>query len=136
VRRSPTIITATAAAALALGLAAPAQAAEGGAASHYTLRLAVGEQEAFREATLICGDTAGGDAARGTAGGTHPRASEACDLIAEAGSVEAVMVDPEGVCTMEYQPHEATASGGEEEYSEVFGNKCRMASAKGPLFDF
>jgi hypothetical protein len=132
VRRSPTIIiTATAAAALALGLAAPAQAAEGGAVSHYTLRLAVGEQEALREATLICGDTA-----RGTAGGTHPRASEACDLIAEAGSVEAVMVDPEGVCTMEYQPHEATASGGEEEYSEVFGNKCRMASAKGPLFDF
>ncbi|MFE3458499.1 SSI family serine proteinase inhibitor [Nocardiopsis aegyptia] len=124
-RRSVAIITGTAAV-LALGLAAPAQAYDAGTAAHYTLQLAVGQRETPREATLTCGRTAGG---------THPNAAEACELIAEAGSVEAVMVDPGGVCTLEYLPHEVTVSGGEE-YSEVFGNKCRMTTAKGPIFDF
>ncbi|RKS07401.1 subtilisin inhibitor-like [Nocardiopsis sp. Huas11] len=119
-------IIATTTVVLALGLAAPAQADDTGAAAHYTLGLAVGDQEAQREATLICGETARG---------THPHAERACELIAEAGSVEAVMVDPHGVCTLEYQPHRVTVSG-EEEYTEVFGNKCRLTGAKGPIFDF
>lgn len=121
-RRSVTTIAATM---LVLGLAAPAQA-DTATAAHYTLQLAVGQREDLRETTLTCGETAGG---------THPNAARACELIAEAGSVEAVMVDPDGVCTLEYLPHEVTVSG-EEEYSEVFGNKCRMDSAKGPVFDF
>lgn len=123
-RRSVATITGTAAV-LALGLAAPAQAYDTGTAAHYTLKLAVGQREALRETTLTCGDTAGG---------THPNAARACELIAEAGSVEAVMVDPDGICTLEYHPHEVTVSG-EEDYSEVFGNKCRLTSAKGPIFD-
>ncbi|WP_304453246.1 SSI family serine proteinase inhibitor [Nocardiopsis sp. YSL2] len=124
-RRSVATITGTAAV-LALGLAAPAQAYDTGTAAHYTLQLAVGQRQDVRETTLVCGETAGG---------AHPNAARACELIAEAGSVEAVMIDPDAICTLEYLPHEVTVSGAEE-YSEVFGNKCRMTSAKGPVFDF
>lgn len=68
------------------------------------------------------------------AGGAHPGAREACDAIAEAGSIEAI-APAEGVCTMEYRPVTATAHG-HEQFEATFGNPCVLRLAKGEVFAF
>ena len=69
------------------------------------------------------------------AGGEHPRAAEACDLIAEHGDIASVRATSEGACTMEYRPVTVRVSGAED-YEETFGNACALSSAKGVIFDF
>lgn len=120
-----------AATALALCLASPAQAET----TSYELRVspeALGEVGAtettsFRSAVLECGP----------AGGTHPEAEEACDLIEEAGGrVSDVEAGTGGACTMIHRPMTVVAVGGGERYEETFGNECLLREAKGAVFDF
>lgn len=120
-----------AATALALSLASPAQAE----ATSYELRLSPapagegGDAEApwFRSVVLECGP----------AGGTHPEAEAACDLIEEAGGrVSDVETDSSGLCTMIHRPMTVVAHGGGEHYEETFGNECLLREAKGAVFDF
>ncbi|CAL9460861.1 subtilase-type protease inhibitor [Nocardiopsis dassonvillei] len=67
-------------------------------------------------------------------GGTHPEAEAACAAIAEAGSIEAI-APAEGVCTLEYRPVTATATG-REDFERTFGNPCQLRMAKGDVFAF
>ncbi|ASU56520.1 MULTISPECIES: SSI family serine proteinase inhibitor [Nocardiopsis] len=112
---------------LALALAAPAHAVEAAQTgeSGYILRvhgLTTGET---REVTLVCSPVAAG---------THPRAAEACEAIAEAGSLAAVE-GQERPCTFVYDPVVAVAYG-TEDYREEFSNECVLLSEKGVVFDF
>ena len=116
------VVACTAAAACAVGLAAPASAARTDA--DYVLTLEFDNSGEQRRASLDCDPV----------GGTHPNAQEACDLIAEAGTIEQISAE-EGFCTMEYNPVTVEAMG-VEEYSETFGNPCRLGLAKGAVFDF
>lgn len=120
-----------AATALALSLASPAQAE----ATSYELRLSpvspgeveAAETTAFRSVVLECGP----------AGGTHPEAEAACDLIEEAGGrVSEVETGAGGICTMIHRPVTVVADGGGESYEETFGNECLLREAKGAVFDF
>ena len=67
-------------------------------------------------------------------GGTHPRAEEACEAIAEAGSVEGV-TGAQNPCPMIYAPVVATAHG-EGVYRQEFPNHCVLLNDKGAVFDF
>ncbi|MCK9872484.1 SSI family serine proteinase inhibitor [Nocardiopsis dassonvillei] len=112
---------------LALALAAPAHAAAPAQTGEngYILRvhgLTTGET---REVTLVCAPVAAG---------THPRAAEACEAIAEAGSLAAVK-GQERPCTFVYDPVVAVAYG-TEDYREEFSNECVLVSEKGAVFDF
>ncbi|WP_067606307.1 SSI family serine proteinase inhibitor [Nocardiopsis listeri] len=120
-----------AAAALALSLASPAQAE----ATSYDLSLSpvspggveAAETTPFRSVVLECGP----------AGGTHPAAQAACDLIGEAGGrVSEVETGTGGICTMIHRPVTVVADGGGERYEETFGNECLLREAKGAVFDF
>lgn len=116
------VVACAAAAACAVGLAAPASAARTDADHVLTLEFEnSGEQ---RHASLDCDPV----------GGTHPNAEEACDLIAEAGTIEEIPAE-EGFCTMEHNPVRVESVGAEE-YSETFGNPCQLGLAKGAVFDF
>lgn len=67
-------------------------------------------------------------------GGTHPRAEEACEAIAEAGSIEDV-TGSQNPCPMIYAPVVATAHGGGV-YQQEFPNHCMLLTQKGAVFDF
>ncbi|MFW6640202.1 SSI family serine proteinase inhibitor [Nocardiopsis algeriensis] len=103
---------------------APVAAEDVRSQDRYTLARVDGSGER-REVTLDCV----------TARGTHPRAGEACDAIAESGSISGVTAESGAFCTMEHAPVTARAEGAEE-YEETFGNSCVLRSAKGPVFDF
>ena len=124
----------TCAAALALSPVAPAHAdTTAGPKYHdYTLQITSAVEQRgdtamswARWATLDCDPV----------GGHHPRAQEACDLIAEHGDIASVEVAADGVCTMIYRPVTVRVSG-IEEYEETFSNECVMHNAKGAVFDF
>ena len=111
-----------AAAALAVGLTSPASAARTDA--DYVLSVEFENSGEYRQVSLDCIP----------AEGTHPRAQEACDLIEEHGSIEAIPAEG-GQCTMEYNPVRVSSIGWEE-YEETFSNPCLLGLAKGAVFDF
>ncbi|WP_017613793.1 SSI family serine proteinase inhibitor [Nocardiopsis salina] len=111
-----------AAAVLAVGLTSPASAARTDA--DYVLSVEFENSGEYRQVSLDCDPE----------GGTHPKAQEACDLIEEHGSIEAVPAENDQ-CTMEYNPVKASSIGWEE-YSETFSNPCLLGLAKGEVFDF
>lgn len=111
-----------AAAALAVGLTSPASAARTDA--DYVLSVEFENSGEYRQVSLDCKP----------AGGNHPKAQEACDLIAEHGSIASIPAE-EGQCTMEYSPVKASSIGWEE-YSETFSNPCLLGLGKGEVFDF
>ncbi|AFR08683.1 MULTISPECIES: SSI family serine proteinase inhibitor [Nocardiopsis] len=126
-----TALTLAAAAALALSLTAPAQAET----TRYSLTVqGAPEQQGdgaigwARSMELECGP----------AGGGHPRADEACELIeAAGGSIADVQAVRDGACTMIHRPVTAIAVDGDgERYEETFGNDCLLSMAKGAIFDF
>ncbi|NKZ01023.1 SSI family serine proteinase inhibitor [Nocardiopsis alborubida] len=112
---------------LALALAAPAHAAEEARPGDngYILRVHGLTDAETREATLVCAPVAAG---------THPRAEEACEAIAEAGSIAGVRGE-EQACPFVYDPVVAVAYG-TEDYREEFSNECVLTSEKGAVFDF
>lgn len=116
------VVACTAAAACAVGLAAPASAARTDA--DYVLTVEFGNSGEQRQVSLDCDPV----------GGTHPKAEEACDLLAESGTIEQIPTE-EGFCTMEHNPVTVEAMGAEE-YTETFGNPCQLGLAKGAVFDF
>lgn len=116
------VVACAAAAACAVGLAAPASAARTDA--DYVLTVEFGNSGEQRQASLDCDPV----------GGTHPNAEEACDLLAESGTIEQIPAE-EGFCTMEHNPVTVEAVGAEE-YTETFGNPCQLGLAKGAVFDF
>ncbi|PDP86000.1 proteinase inhibitor I16 subtilisin-type inhibitor [Glycomyces fuscus] len=112
---------------LALALAVPAHAAEAAQAGEngYILRVHGLASAETREATLVC---------EPVVAGTHPRAEEACEAIAEAGSIAKVESE-EQACPFVYDPVVAVAYG-TENYREEFSNECVLMSEKGAVFDF
>ncbi|WP_435112332.1 SSI family serine proteinase inhibitor [Nocardiopsis synnemataformans] len=112
---------------LALALTAPAHAAEAAqtGGNGYILRVHALTSGETREATLVCAPVAAG---------THPRAEEACEAIAEAGSLAGVRGE-EQACPFVYDPVVAVAYG-TEDYREEFSNECVLMSEKGAVFDF
>ncbi|OOC56615.1 MULTISPECIES: SSI family serine proteinase inhibitor [Nocardiopsis] len=121
-----TIPALAAAPVLALVLAAPVHAAEAAQTSPaiYVLSVRDVSSGATKAISLQCHP----------AGGTHPKAEEACEAIAEGGSIEGVE-GPGGDCTMIHDPVVATASGAEE-YQREFSNRCLLTAGKGAVFDF
>ncbi len=124
----------TCAAALALCLGAPAHADSGAVragTADYLLQVVShsgapdGKVSQVRWAVLDCDPV----------GGSHPRAEEACDLIAEHGDVAGVSVGWNSACTMDYRPVTVRVTGAEQ-YEETFGNECAMKNTKGAVFDF
>lgn len=127
-----TALTCAAATAFALSLAAPAQAETVHAkTTDYTLEILDAADNrgdgsyGGRWAALDCDPP----------GGNHPRAEEACDLIAEHGDIASVQGVSDGPCTMIYKPVTIRVTG-IEEYEETFSNECVMKSVKGAVFDF
>lgn len=130
--RMMTALTCAAATAFALSAAVPAHAESLPAEAQYTIEVRSpvenrGDEAASwsRVTTLDCDP----------AGGSHPRAEEACDLIAEHGDIASVQSAGDGVCTMIYQPVTARVTGAEE-YEQTFSNACVMNNTKGEIFDF
>ncbi len=120
--RVVTFLACIAATACAGSLAAPASAAR--TDSQYVLSVRHVDAGEYRQVSLDCD----------SAGGTHPRAEDACAMIEEAGSIEEIPAE-HGMCTMEYRPISVDVVGAEE-YDETFGNPCRLKLAKGAVFDF
>ncbi|GAB1821724.1 SSI family serine proteinase inhibitor [Herbidospora sp. RD11066] len=81
--------------------------------------------------TLVCGGIGSG----------HPNTAVACEQLGKVGGrFEALNVNPDAICTLEYLPHVATASGIWEgrrvAWSKTFGNRCELLSTTGSVFDF
>jgi hypothetical protein len=112
---------------LALALVVPVHAAEAAqvGGNGYILRVHGLTGAETREATLVCDPVAAG---------THPRAEEACEAIAEAGSIAGAKGE-EHACPFVYDPVVAVAYG-TENYREEFANECVLMSEKGVVFDF
>ncbi|MFI6395574.1 SSI family serine proteinase inhibitor [Nonomuraea sp. NPDC050547] len=70
----------------------------------------------------------------------HPRATEACAALTATAGNPARMPVAQVLCTEEYSPVKVTATGvwGERliNHTAVYGNRCRMSAATGPLFAF
>jgi hypothetical protein len=111
---------------LALALAAPVYAAETAQTSPVTYVLSVRD--------VSSGSTKAISLQCHPAGGTHPKAEEACEAIAEGGSIEGAE-GPGGDCPMIHDPVVATASGAED-YQQEFPNRCVLTGEKGAVFDF
>jgi hypothetical protein len=134
--------TSFAAVALAVGAAitvAPGSAANAdgytsaaatGAKSQLKLTIAHGERArpALRTASLTCGP----------AGGSHPRARDACAALAAVGGDFGALHVDTGACTMQYDPVTVTATGlwrGKPvRYRHTFGNSCTLHLETGPVF--
>ncbi|MFO7194263.1 MULTISPECIES: SSI family serine proteinase inhibitor [Thermocrispum] len=74
------------------------------------------------------------------AGGTHPRADEACAVLTETNGDAAAVSYSEDPCVLIYRPVHARLIGHWQgravRYAETFPNRCVMRTEKGPLFDF
>ncbi len=81
------------------------------------------EWDKARQATLNCHP----------AGGTHPHAAQACDLIDRFGSIANIKLV--GPCPRIYNPVTAFADGSET-YRETFSNSCVLRTTKGEVFRF
>ncbi|MFG2208563.1 SSI family serine proteinase inhibitor [Streptomyces sp. NPDC048638] len=73
-------------------------------------------------------------------GSHHPRGQEACAALnAAGGNLDALPVGPT-VCTQEYSPVTATASGDYRghpvSWRKTFANTCVMQAETGPVFAF
>ncbi|WP_159944124.1 MULTISPECIES: SSI family serine proteinase inhibitor [unclassified Nocardiopsis] len=120
-----TALALVAAPALVLALGAPVQAAPFAAEQRHVLFVQKESEDWARQAILECGP----------AGGTHPRAEDACAAIAEAGSIADIR-STQRLCPLVYDPVIATAYGDDGIYHETFANQCVLLSEKGPVFDF
>ncbi|MGW5876307.1 SSI family serine proteinase inhibitor [Nocardiopsis terrae] len=134
VKRIAAVLTCVAAASFALAAPGHADTARTGTAQARVYKLELytpAEQREetgmswYRAVVLTCDPP----------GGSHPRADEACGLIAEHGSIAGIQGVGDGVCTMVYRPVTARVTGAEE-YEETFSNACVMRSAKGAVLDF
>ncbi|MFG6191218.1 SSI family serine proteinase inhibitor [Nonomuraea sp. JJY05] len=74
----------------------------------------------------------------GPAGGTHPNARAACQLLEKVdGHPERLNVTPNAICTKELQPHAVVVAGQWHgravQWAKVFGNGCTMKAAVGAV---
>ncbi|MEV4009506.1 SSI family serine proteinase inhibitor [Nonomuraea angiospora] len=74
----------------------------------------------------------------GPAGGTHPNARAACQLLERVnGHPEQLNVTPNAICTKELQPHVVVVAGQWQgrtvQWAKVFGNGCTMKAAVGAV---
>ncbi|RKT57403.1 SSI family serine proteinase inhibitor [Saccharothrix australiensis] len=87
-------------------------------------------RESTRTITLTCGP----------AGGTHPRAEQACEALGGVDGEIAGMAQQSVVCTLEYDPVTVEATGlwhgRERRFTATFPNRCAMRAETGPVFDF
>lgn len=87
--------------------------------------------EKFSRATLTCDPT----------GGSHPRATEACDqLVAHSGDIGRI-ASVSTMCAMDYRPvtvrAKGTWRGQEESFEQRFGNRClALQQTGGVIFNF
>ncbi|MFJ4797306.1 SSI family serine proteinase inhibitor [Kitasatospora purpeofusca] len=120
------------------GTSAPGTSAPGTSALGTSLRLTVAHGETPssgtpRTVTLEC-PPYGGTAT------THPDPATACRLVDSVnGDLDRLDVDP-GVCTDQYDPYTATASGTYRghplSFRHTYGNHCVLLRTAGAVFDF
>ncbi|MFB7378223.1 SSI family serine proteinase inhibitor [Kitasatospora purpeofusca] len=118
---------------------APGTSAPGTSALGTSLRLTVAHGETPssgtpRTVTLEC-PPYGGTAT------THPDPVTACRLVDSVnGDLNRLDVDPGGVCTDQYDPYTATASGTYRghpvSFRHTYGNHCVLLRTTGAVFDF
>ncbi|SDK63297.1 Subtilisin inhibitor-like [Actinopolyspora mzabensis] len=87
--------------------------------------------ERARSVTLRCEPT----------GGTHPRAEEACEELANTGGeFGALQEERNPMCPLVYRPVTVRATGmwrnRAVDHRETFSNKCEMQAKTGKLFEF
>lgn len=74
------------------------------------------------------------------AGGNHPRAALACDVLSPVRGEVGDLTEAAIACTLEYDPVTVTATGrwrGESRgFTQRYPNRCAMTAATGPVFDF
>lgn len=118
---------------LALAATAPAQAAEPAPAPKRGLFLTLsGDGNTWVRGVLLRCEP--------EPSGHHPAAAEACAEIAEAaGDFEALRADPR-VCTKEFEPVTATATGTfrgrDVSWHKTYPNACAMETQTGHVFRF
>ncbi|MFF3226033.1 SSI family serine proteinase inhibitor [Nocardia suismassiliense] len=110
----------------------PLASADAAATPKSTLELTIisaAAQDA-RSATLTCGP----------AGGTHPRAKEACAALTAAKGQFDELEGDVSTCTTEYDSITATATGTWNgvaiEWQNTFANECELHGATVPVFFF
>lgn len=74
------------------------------------------------------------------AGGSHPDADAACQLLSDVdGDLDALEPDPGIACTMQYDPITVRLTGlwrgKSRQYTTTYENSCVMRAHTGPLFD-
>ncbi|WP_214110216.1 SSI family serine proteinase inhibitor [Acrocarpospora catenulata] len=78
---------------------------------------------------------------RASAGGTHPKAAEACALLAKVnGDIAQLPSGRTANCPRNFEPVSVTArsvwANGHIWFDASYNNKCELRAATGPLFDF
>ncbi|MFI6499365.1 SSI family serine proteinase inhibitor [Nonomuraea typhae] len=70
----------------------------------------------------------------------HPRAAEACAALSSASGDFGRLPVTQVLCTKEYNPVHVSATGVWEDrlvrFVGVYGNRCEMNAATGPVFAF
>ncbi|MGR6916300.1 SSI family serine proteinase inhibitor [[Actinomadura] parvosata] len=74
----------------------------------------------------------------GPAGGTHPNARAACDLLRQVkGDPAQLKVSPKANCSQEIKPHAVaiagTWHGRKVHWAKFFANACQMRAMTGPI---
>jgi Subtilisin inhibitor-like len=76
----------------------------------------------------------------GPEGGPHPKRAEACEALKSVDGDLHLLPGRDGACTRIYQPVTAVAAGlwkgSRMGFERSFGNRCELANALAPVFDF
>ncbi|WP_233515538.1 SSI family serine proteinase inhibitor [Marinitenerispora sediminis] len=131
-RQLGALLAAAAVAAAGGVAAAPAAAAQPASAAGARLELTITPEhgEGERSVVLECGP----------AGGSHPRAAEACETLARAGGDFGRVRARSGACTMQFDPGVLRAAGHwygtPVDYRRDFSNPCVAGNETGGVFEF
>lgn len=128
------ILAAVVASAAAILVSAPAQAQPTtNGLQNLTLTISQGESVVpDRTVTLTCGPT----------GGTHPRAAAACAIVDQVGGagLEDMNLDPNAICTLEYNPYTVSVQGNDHflwiDFVKTYDNPCVLNAHTGAFYQF
>lgn len=130
VRRVASVITALVLTFGTMGFVGSSTADASVARSQFTLIL-IGPSHRTKVVTLTCDPD----------GGSHPKPAKACgSLRAAGGDFKRLRPDPTILCTFDYQPVKAYATGQWRgrpvTFSHTYSNRCLAAVESGHVFDF
>lgn len=103
------------------------------ALQEFTITISQGESVVpDRTVTLTCNPT----------GGTHPDAAAACAIVDQVGGagLENMDLDPDAICTMQYDPYTVSVQGNDHflwvDFAKTYSNPCVLTARTGAFYNF